>query len=288
MDHAIALDAHRDDETVIFAQVAVEWFRYLHHPHIEIRGVDDLRGSVGRLRIHGTIVLLHMEVERLSRQFRMELTRFPVEPRTVVVKDPVGHIRRLLHLSQKDSAADGMHTAGRQIEHVARLHLVIGQHLGDGTIRHPLLVFIGRNLLFETRIEVGTLLGLDDIPHLRLAHLPVLTHRHLIVGMHLDTQVLLGIDKLHQQGQLAVIFPVHRLAQDRLGHLFEHKAQVQTFPETITHHAHTGGHGTHLPALPYRFVGRCHSLIRPELRSAPHDGVQVRFKQHRIQQRLFV
>ena len=120
MDHAIALDAHRDDKAVIFAQVAVEWFRYLHHPHIEIRGVDDLRGSVGRLRIHGTIVLLHMEVERLSRQFRMELTRFPVEPRTVVVKDPVGHIRRLLHLSQKDSAADGMHTAGRQIEHVAR------------------------------------------------------------------------------------------------------------------------------------------------------------------------
>ena len=197
-----------------------------------------------------------MEVECLRCQCRMKLTRFTVQAWSVIIKNPIGYIRRLLHLCQKDTPTDGMHTSSWQIKHIPRLHLMIGQYLRDGAIGNALLVFFCRDLLTETRIEMGTLISLDDIPHLRLAHFPMFAHRHLIVGMHLDTQIFLSINKLHQQRQLTMVFPVHSLAQDRLWHFFDHRHQIQTLPDTIADNTRTGGHGTHLPTLTNRFVGR--------------------------------
>ena len=43
---AVALETHGDDETVVFAKVAVEGSGNLHHTDIEIRGVDDLNGTI--------------------------------------------------------------------------------------------------------------------------------------------------------------------------------------------------------------------------------------------------
>ena len=93
MDHAVAFDTHRDDKAVVFAQVAMEGFRHLHHTHVEVRGVDDLCGVVGHLGIDGAVVLFHMEVEGLGREFGMEFTGFAVQTGAVVVIDTVGHVR---------------------------------------------------------------------------------------------------------------------------------------------------------------------------------------------------
>ena len=113
-------------------------------------------------------------------------------------------------------------------------------------------------------------------------------HRHLIVGMYLDTQVLLGIDELHQQGQLTVVYLIHLFAQDGLGLFVDHRHQIPSPPPAIADHARTGGHGTHFPTLPNRFVRRRQSFIRPKLSPAPHHRMQIRFKQQRIEQRLIV
>ena len=43
---AVALQTHGDDETVVFAEVAMEGFGDFHHTDIEIRGVDHLDSTV--------------------------------------------------------------------------------------------------------------------------------------------------------------------------------------------------------------------------------------------------
>ena len=288
MDHTIPLDAHRDDKTVIFPQITVEGLRHLHHTDIEIRGIDDLRSAVGEFRIVRAIIPLHMEVERLGCQCRMQFTGLAIQARPVVVKDPIRHIRRLLHLCQQDAATDGMYPPRRQIEHIASLDLMVGQYLRNSAVGNTLIVLSHLNLPFETRIEMSALIGLDDIPHLRLAHLPMFTHRHLVVGMHLDTQVLLGIDEFHQQGQLTMVCLINLFAQDGLRLFVDHRHQIPSLPSAIADDARTRGHSTHLPTLPNRFIGRRQSLIRPELSSTPHHRMQVRFKQQRIKQRLIV
>ena len=95
-DLAIALDTHRDDETVVFAQVAMEGFGDLHHADIKIGGVDDLDGLVGSVTIVGAVVGLDMEVEGLGSQRGMELTGTAVKTGSVVVVDAVGDVAGLL------------------------------------------------------------------------------------------------------------------------------------------------------------------------------------------------
>ena len=272
---AVTLHAHRDDETVVFAEVPMERTGDFHHPHIEIRRVDDLHRSVGRVRVDRAVVRLDMEVERLRCQLRMQLARLAIHPRTVVVVDAVGDIARLLHLRQHNPAADGVDTPGREVEHIARLDLMVGQHLGDGAVGDAPLVFLGADLPLETGIEVRPFVGLDDVPHLRLAHLAMLPLRHLVVGMHLDAQVALGIDELHQQGQLTMVSLIDLPAQDGFGLFADDRRQVAARPYAIADDAGAARHRTHLPALAYRFVGRCQTFVGPELMTTPHDGVEV-------------
>ena len=130
----------------------------------------------------------------------MELTGFAIHARAVVVVDAVGDVAGLLDLGEEDTATDGMDTTGREVKHITGLDLMVGQYLGDGTVFYALLVLIGGYGLFEAGIEVGAGVGLDDVPHLRLAHLAMDALGHLVIGMHLDAEVTLGIDEFDEQG----------------------------------------------------------------------------------------
>ena len=217
--------------------------------------------AVGSFRIDRAIVGLDMEVQGLCRQGCVELTRLAIETWTVVVEDAIGDIRGLLDLSEEDAPTDGVHTTGREVENIARLDLVVGKDLGDGAILDAPLVFVGRNLLFEARIEVGTRVGLDDIPHLGLAHLAMLALGHLVVGMYLYAQVALGIDELDEQGQLAVVFGVDLRTENGIGGLGHDRDQVVTCKGAIADDAGTGGHSTDLPTLANGLVGRRQALV---------------------------
>ena len=162
----VALDAHRDDEAIVFAKVAMEGFGDFHDADIEIGGVDDMDGLVGIVDILGAVVLFDMIVEGLRCQLGMQLARLTIHARTIVVVDAIGDIGRLLDLCQEDASTDGMDATGREIEYIACLDLMVGKNLDDGAIGYALLVFFGGYLLFETGIEVTACIGLDDIPHL--------------------------------------------------------------------------------------------------------------------------
>ena len=130
----------------------------------------------------------------------MELAGLAIHARAVVVVDAIGDITALLYLSEEDTATDGMDTTGREVKHIACLDLMVGQYLGDGTVFYAFLVFIGGYGLLEAGIEVGAGVGLDDVPHLGLAHLAVDALGHLVVRVHLDAQGARGIDEPDVQG----------------------------------------------------------------------------------------
>ena len=120
--------------------------------------------------------------------------------------------------------------------------------------------------------------SLDDIPHLRLPHLPMLPQGHLVIRMHLYAQVPPRVDELHQQRQLAVILPVDSPAENPLRMLPDDRHQIPALPHAIADDALARRHSTHLPAFANRFLRRLQTLIRPELTPTPHHGMQIRFK----------
>ena len=110
-----------------------------------------------------------------------------------------------------------MDTTSRQIEHIAWLDLMLGQHVDDGAVLHPPLIFLLGDFAVEPRIKEAVGLGIDNIPHLRLSHFSVYPLGHFIVGVNLDTEVFLGIDELDEKRHLSVILACHCFPQEAFG-----------------------------------------------------------------------
>ena len=251
----------------------------LHDTDIEVGGVDDLDGTVVGVDVFGAVVFLYMEVEGLGGEFGMQLAGLAVHAGAVVVEDAVGDVTGLLDLGEEDATADGMDTTGREVEDIAGLDLMVGEHLGDGTVFYSFLVLIGGYGLLEAGIEVGAGVGLDDVPHLGLAHLAMDPLGHLVVGMDLDAEVALGIDEFDQQGQLAMVFRIDLLAEDGLGGFVDDRDEVPTLPGAIADDAGAGGYGTDLPTLAYGLAGRGKPFVGSELGATPDDGMEIGFEQ---------
>ena len=279
---AVAMKAHADDEAVVFEEVAVEGTGNLSDTNGEERGVNDEVGLVQTIAIGGAIVGFDMVVEGLGSQLGMEFTGLAIHARTVVVVDAIGDIAGLLDLRQEDASTDGMNTTGREVEDIARGNLMTRQHLGDGMVLYAFLIFFGGHLPTETRIEIATGLSIEDVPHLALAHLSMDSLCHLVVGMHLDAEVFLGIDELHQKGQLTMILVVDRLSQNGLGVFGHDRDQVATCEGAIGDDAGTGGYGTDFPAFANGFITGGKAFVGAELTTAPNDGMEVGMEEERV------
>ena len=48
-----------------------------------------------------------------------------------------------------------MNTAGRNVEHVARMHLVAGQYVGDGAVGNTLFVFGFIDFAVESHVKIS-------------------------------------------------------------------------------------------------------------------------------------
>ena len=101
---------------------------------------------------------------------------------------------------------------------------------------------------------------------------------HLVIGMYLYAQVALGIDELHQQGELALIALMDGFAKDGLWVFFDNRHEVSTLPAAIANDAGTGGYSAHLPAFAYRLIRGLQALIWPELMTSPNNWMEVRGK----------
>ena len=92
---------------------------------------------------------------------------------------------------------------------------------------------MGGNLLVETDIQARTLVGLDDMPHLGLAVLPVTFLREGIVRVHLHGKVVLCIDELDEQRESESVFLVIFLA-NKVGEVdFEQFVKVVLSQESV-------------------------------------------------------
>ena len=82
----------------------------------------------------------------------MQLARLAIQTRAIVIEDAVSEVGRLLDLGQQNAATDGVNTASRKIKHIACLHLMARQHVGDGAILYAFLKLIVGDLRLEARI----------------------------------------------------------------------------------------------------------------------------------------
>ena len=279
---AVAMKAHADDEAVVFEEVAVEGTGNLSDADGEERRVDDKVSLVQTIAIGGAIVGFDMVVEGLGSQLGMEFTGLAIHARTVIVVDAIGDIAGLLDLRQEDACTDGMNTTGREVEDIAGGNLMTCQHLGDGMVLYAFLIFFGGHLATETGIEIATGLSIEDVPHLALAHLTMDSLCHLVVGMHLDAEVFLGIDELNQKGQLTMILVVDRLSQNLYGMLADDADEVATGILAIGDDAGTGGYGTDFPAFADGFITGGKAFVGAELTTAPNDGMEVGMEEERV------
>ena len=144
----------------------------------------------------------------------MQLAWTTIEAWTIVVEDAVGKVGRLLNLGKEDAAADGMDSACREIEDVATFYFMACQDIGDAAVFDAFLEFVFGYWLFESSIEVAAWLGVDDVPHLALAHLVMDACCHLVIGMDLDAEVAFGIYELGKQRELAIVAVADGFAKD--------------------------------------------------------------------------
>ena len=113
------------------------------------------------------------------------------------------------------------------------------QHVGDGAVGNALLILLFRDFRLETAIEIAAGLGVEHEPHLGLAHLVVHALCHLVVGVNLDAEVSLGIDKLHEQWHLAAILLADGLAEYGLGVGRDDRDEILAFFRAIAYRVGT-------------------------------------------------
>ena len=144
----------------------------------------------------------------------MEFPRIAVKPEAAVVVNSVGNVRGLLDFSYEASCSDGVDAACRQEEHVSRLHLEIGEGIGDGIVLHHRHIFLRCEVPVETGKEMGSLVGSHDIPHLGLALGVVTLCGQPVIRVNLDGEVGLGIDELDEQREYIAVLGINLSAHE--------------------------------------------------------------------------
>ena len=111
--------------------------------------------------------------------------------------------------------------------------------------------------------------------------------RQLVIGMHLDGEVLEGVDELEQEGEFVSGVAVHMLAHqlaliglDQLGDGFAGQGAVG-------YHAHQAFHVGKFPAFANVFLGALDALVGGNFLATPHEGRQDRIKFQGIQHAFF-
>ena len=94
----------------------------------------------------------------------------------------------------------------RQI--VALVHRRGVQHFGQGVVLDAALELLLGDGVVEAVVQKCAGLAVEDVPHLGLAVLVFMLERVFVGGVHLDGQVVFGVDELGQDGEILELFAV--------------------------------------------------------------------------------
>ena len=171
--------------------------------HGEVTAGEQLRRRVPLVRCDGAGRTCPGRQRRVvqyrCRPVQVQGPQLPVGAPALVVVDPEGGVGVLLDLGDEDAGADGVDGAWQDEERIALLHRHPVQHLADGAVLRPAAELLRRDLPGKAEVDGGALVAVHDVPHLGLPRLALLPQGRLIGGMHLDGQILPGVDELHQQ-----------------------------------------------------------------------------------------
>ena len=181
----------------------------------EIRARHQLHARVLRRLVMRPVIGQHGVVDGALRQFGVQFAGVAVGIAAVEIVDAVGDVRGLLDFGDERPRADRVHTSRGQEKHVARCDLVVGQDVRDGVVSDAGLVLGRRYLLREARTQVRVLIRRHHVPHFGLALGFVAFPCQLVVRVHLDREILPGVDELDQQRELLAETPVVGFAQQR-------------------------------------------------------------------------
>ena len=118
-----------------------------------------------------------------------------------MVIHPVGHVGILLDLRNDDALADGVYRSGGNVEQVALLYGNGVQHLLQGILLNPAAVFLFGDGMGEAIVQIGARICLQHIPHFAFAVLVLFFHGIHVIGVHLNGQIIPGINKLGDDGK---------------------------------------------------------------------------------------
>ena len=218
-DGGDAVDAEVDDEAVgvleVFAHGGVE--------------VDQAGGEIGAVGERDGLVALGLvacvgvaadggEVDGVEGLVGVELAEVTVGIAATIVVEAVGAVGGLLYFGHHEAFAEGVDAAGGDEIDVAGLGLFGMEQLLEASCVEGGAVEVGRSVAAETADEACAGVGLHDVPHLGLAagHAALLGEG--VVGVHLNGEVLGGVDDFEEEGELVAEAVVDALA-DEVAHV---------------------------------------------------------------------
>jgi hypothetical protein len=154
-----------------------------------------------------------------------------------------------------------MHSACGDVEDIAGMHLVPSEYIADGAVLYASAVFLLRDVVAETGEECRSGFGIYDVPHFRLAEGVVALCREGVVGVNLNGEVAIGLNKLYEEGHLAAILIVNGLSEKGSSFLRDDGCKVSAGKRSVGDNGNAGRHRRCLPTF-----------------RSPHKGVEVCFK----------
>ena len=150
----------------------------------------------------------------------------------------------------------------------------------DGRCSSELFVLFGCDGAVKTGVNLGAHIGFEDIPHLGFTHTAMAFLREFVIGMHLNGEVLAGVDELDEQRELIAELLIDAVSDEKAFVLIDELGEVQTEVHISDDAAFDGyrfmsGDRTDLPGLTDIGLGGKDALERGYLVTSPDHGAEV-------------
>ena len=202
----------------------------------------------------------------------MELAIVAILVLALEVVDAIGNIAGLLNLGNETACSDGMDSAGRNKEAITFLYLILSQGIGDGIILHHLLVLLRCNLHLQAIIEFCVRFAWQCIPHLGLTTLLALLVGNLIIRMHLDREVVVGVNKLDELWKFISETLVVLLPKETSLEFFHYLIEALALHLAISYDAFFAWYSRDFPAFAHLLLLYVEMFESDNLTATPEGG----------------
>ena len=165
-----------------------------------------------------------------------------------------------------------MNSACRNKEAVAFFHVILSQCIRDGIILHHLLVLLWCNLHLQAIIEFCARFAWQCIPHLGLTMLLALLVGNLIIRMHLDREVVVGVNKLDEQWKFVSETLVVLLPKETSLEFFHYLIEALALHLAISYDAFFAWYSRDFPAFAHLLLLYVEMFESDNLTATPDGG----------------